>query len=351
MVITMLDIKRGRPTLKPNYALIPVTTTDNVDEWNAVFMDYSQRGYPLIEWTPSGGISLTNWRYMGFGVKSYKWGAEITAIDATGAFRLQFRSKLNDVDQSGDISGKQAFFAFRDALRARGIELKDYEITNGWDVKQTIQPPLIKICNPAFVDLTFTDVYHLDLGSAYPAGAMDYHPEFEPIFRDWYNRRAERAIYKQYLNLLIGTMQSSIIHFRHADISKHAIEWTRERVLAEAEHVRQSGGMVIMFNTDGLWCKGGEPSEDVHDIGHFRVDIRAAKFRAASAGKYEYITADTGEYVARVRGRTAWDDCKPRSEWEWGDIYKDKASLSKRLRLTNNGLEAVLINDETGVII
>ena len=106
-----------------------------------------------------------------------------------------------------------------------------------------------------------------------------------------------------------------------------------------------------MFNTDGLWCKGGEPSEDVHDIGHFRIDIRAAKFRAASAGKYEFVYADTGKYEARVRGRTAWDDCKPRSEWEWGDIYKDKASLSKRLRLTNNGLEAVLINDDTGVII
>ena len=94
-----------------------------------------------------------------------------------------------------------------------------------------------------------------------------------------------------------------------------------------------------------------QPYKYEYDIAGIVGQVRDYIDRAASAGKYEFVYADTGKYEARVRGRTAWDNCKPRSEWEWGDIYKDKASLSKRLRLTNNGLEAVLINDDTGVII
>jgi hypothetical protein len=41
-----------------------------------------------------------------------------------------------------------------------------------------------------------------------------------------------------------------------------------------------------------------------------------------SAGAYEFI--EDGKYHVRLRGHTNLDHIKPRSCWEWGDIYQDE---------------------------
>jgi hypothetical protein len=55
-----------------------------------------------------------------------------------------------------------------------------------------------------------------------------------------------------------------------------------------------------------------------------------------SGGSYEYI--EDGQYKPVVRGRTKLEETKPRSEWQWGDIFHNDASLIKMYKLDDDGL-------------
>ena len=86
--------------------------------------------------------------------------------------------------------------------------------------------------------------------------------------------------------------------------------------------MRNSGRIVISYNTDGVWYDGeiyhGEGEGP--NLGQWSNDHVNCMFRAKSAGAYEFI--EDGKYYPVVRGQTTLDAIKPRSSWEWGDIYK-----------------------------
>ena len=91
----MIEIKRAPVTTKINYLLIPVTQTDNADEFNKVLFKYNKRGYKKCERTPSGGITNKQ-KGARIDLTFNRWRAELLVIDFDGAFMLQFISKISD---------------------------------------------------------------------------------------------------------------------------------------------------------------------------------------------------------------------------------------------------------------
>ena len=87
------------------------------------------------------------------------------------------------------------------------------------------------------------------------------------------------------------------------------------------EKLEKSGRTVLLLNTDGVWYNGplyhgdGEGPE----LGQWQTDHKNCQFRMASAGAYEFI--EKGIYHPVIRGIP--NDTK--TEWKWGDIYKEKA--------------------------
>ena len=85
--------------------------------------------------------------------------------------------------------------------------------------------------------------------------------------------------------------------------------------------LEESGRTVLLLNTDGVWYNGplyhgeGEGS----GLGQWQNDHKNCQFRMASAGAYEFI--EKGIYYPVIRGIP--NDTK--TEWKWGDIYKEKA--------------------------
>lgn len=95
--------------------------------------------------------------------------------------------------------------------------------------------------------------------------------------------------------------------------------------------------MVISYNTDGIWYQGavyhGDGEGD--DLGQWHNDHVNCRFRAKSAGSYEFI--ENGSYFPVVRGKTRLDDLIPRDKWQWGDIYQNEADLMT-FRIDSDGI-------------
>ena len=121
-------------------------------------------------------------------------------------------------------------------------------------------------------------------------------------------------------------MQSSIIHARYARLSRDAIHDNNRRVYELAERVRAAGYIPLLYNTDGFWYCDPEHKGPYHGagegsgLGEWHTDHHAEKWRAKSAGAYEYI--ENGEYTPVIRGRTRLDLTQHRRDWQWGDIFE-----------------------------
>ena len=85
--------------------------------------------------------------------------------------------------------------------------------------------------------------------------------------------------------------------------------------------MKKKGRIVLSFNTDGIWYKGPvfHWEGEGESLGEWHNDHICCKFRAKSAGSYEFI--ENGVYHAVVRGIS--NDIK--DDWEWGAIYEKKA--------------------------
>lgn len=344
------DIKRAKPTLKVNYILIPVTKTDNKDEFNEVLAYYRNKNYNNIVRTKSGGISIKHFRGNGIDLRSTCWSIELIIIDGDGSFRLQFRSKIFDdpkIDENKlRITGKQSLNKFIAELKELNINLKDYAIDNGIEVNKTIEKPLIKVNRRSYLDMTFNNCHHIDISSSYPAGLKDYKPEFGPIIDEWYRLKQEgHKEYKAYLNLLVGIMHSKYIGYKYADMAKHAIEYNNNKIRNMADWLTNNNRTVIAYNTDGIWFTGEPIIFETKGLGQFRQDHTNCKLRYKSAGAYEFI--ENGIYNPVVRGKRQLELIKPKTEWVWGDIYKKEANLIKIYSVSlDKGIEEVYINEE-----
>ena len=233
------------------------------------------------------------------------------------AWRIQFRTKLPN-----KMSGRKAFTAFKRILLKHGINLDEYAISNGAEVKETIEKPLIGAKREIFYDYTFEKVNHIDFHSSYAGGLANTHPEFRDILTTLYSKREEKEEYKNILNFSIGFMQSVAgCKARWAHLSRDAIQDNNKRVKNLAETLEKKGRIVLTFNTDGIWYKGAvyHGAGEGEGLGEWHNDHIDCTFRARSAGSYEFIEKNV--YHAVVRGVA--NDLK--ADWKWGDIYEKKA--------------------------
>ena len=322
MIKELRNLKHAKSSAKTNYLLIPVSVFDITEEgaktFNKIYFWLKKQNLYTIERTPSGGIKNGPHRLRpAWDIQKSRTCIELTILLEEGEWRIQFRTKLPH-----RMSGRNAFTTFKRLLLKKGIDLEKYAIENGSEVKEQIEKPLIGAAREIFYDYTFDKVNHIDYHSSFAAGLANTHPEFRECLTDIYEKREKKEQYKNVLNFSIGFMQSiSGCHARWAHLARDAIKDNNERVKNLAETLEKKGRIVLTFNTDGIWYKGPvyHGKGEGEGLGEWHNDHVNCKFRARSAGSYEFI--ENGIYHAVVRGVA--NDLK--SDWKWGDIYEDKA--------------------------
>lgn len=275
--------------------------------------------------TPSGGISYTT-RLPAYDVRKTKACVELTVLEIGGMYRIQFRNLPEDDLR---LTGKQAFKKFVSILKKFGINLNEYAIANGSEIKKDIEKYIIKLDREMYKDKTFSKANHIDFHSSFAGGLANTHPEFRDALEYIYSKRDEDDVYKLILNASIGYMQSvPCCDAKWAHLSRDAIKDNNDRIRAMRNTLIKSGRPVIAFNTDGIWYLG-EPYHGKNEgdgLGQWHNDyIGCRQLRFKSAGAYEFIDAKGG-YHAVVRGRTRLDESLSRDNWHWGDIYRASAA-------------------------
>ena len=294
----------------------------SIDEFNSLLEQ--TRYYPEIDFD-----KMKSWKQAPPLCRQVKVGGfwiDLTINSFGDKHRYQLRMVPKEAIKDGELTGSQAFKIFKEQCLKYGINLDDYIIYNGKEVKLTIPSYLIK-ADPGSLDYVFEGANHIDFHSSFPAGLANTHPEFRPLLEELYNKRKENAVYKAILNLTIGYMQSiTCCDAKWAHLSKDAITDNNNRIKELTQKLLMNGNIILAYNTDGIWYTGnvyhgeGEGST----LGAWENDHINCKIRFKSAGAYEYI--ENGIYTPVVRGLTTFDIEKPdRETWEWGDIYKGSA--------------------------
>lgn len=308
---------------------IPVTQLNMNDENMAFFNEQVKRceGYFKIIRTPSNYISKKT-RFPAYDVRSTNSCVELTVLDSSGFFRIQFRNSGIKGKQS--VYGRKAFLIFKDICKKHNICLDDYIIDNGSEVKKEIEEYIIKIENNVFLNRTFMNAHHIDFHSSFPSGLALTHPEFRPVIEELYNGRKEKPEYKLVLNCTIGYMQSEpCCKAKWAQLARDAINNNNSRIRDVAERLKRTGRAILAYNTDGIWYIG-DVFHDIDEgttIGTWANDHTNCKIRFKSKGSYEF--EENGKYYPVVRGHTKLDEIKSRDNWQWGDIYAEDAEPIK----------------------
>lgn len=334
MTLLQLLEQRGAPiTLKTNKILVPVYALDNTEkgahEFNIYYQEAIQTKWNAIVRTKSKGISVSRkaFRPPMWDVSYSSACIEMTII-TNKMLRIQFRQTTSVLKEENEkqIYGRQAFVEFKKELLKDGIDLNRYAIDNGAEVKKTIPRYLIQLEKEIYKDLVFENCHHVDFHSSFPAGLANTHPEFAATMNRLYEQRKEREINKAILNYSIGFCQSiDNTEARWAHLSRDAIKDNNDRIEELAQRLKKAGRLVISYNTDGIWYQGEiyHGAGEGKKLGDWENDHINCKFRAKSAGAYEFI--EDGKYYPVIRGRTNYDLIRPREDWEWGDIYRKEA--------------------------
>lgn len=334
----LLAERGAKIVLKANQPKIPTYALDNTaagaHEFNIYYQELLNKNWNTIVRTAGSG--KTRKKGISTARKNFKppmWDVRYTdacieiTIVANKMLRIQFR-QITSVEESDGpiIYGYQAMAAFKKELLKDGINLETYAVSNGEVIKATIPKYIIALEREAYTNLVFENCHHIDFHNSFPAGLVNTHPEFRPTVERLYETRKTKPINKSILNNSIGYFHS-LTHCgaRWAPLARDAIKDNNDRIAALADTLRETGRLVISYNTDGIWYKGEiyhGPGEG-KKLGEWENDHVNCKFRAKSAGAYEFI--EDGKYYPVIRGRTNYDLIKPRSEWEWGDIYRKES--------------------------
>lgn len=350
-----LKFNHGPITMEPNYKKIPTNivtmTDDGAAQFNRILEEADKlpdKGYSKIERTPSGGISISRGHFYPpcYDIRTLKSCIELTVIDLDGCCRVQFRTGLNKCDSTGAISGYQSWKLFVGILKSHDIDIHKYAIDNGEEVKATIPKAMIGIAEGALRDLAYPGVHHIDINSAHMAGVAEAAPELLPVIEEMYINRKTHLEFKAILTHAWGYMQSQMVGYSYAHLSKAGLEFTNRKVQELARRVIADGGIPLLYNTDGFWYCGNiyHGEGEGKGLGQWRNDYVNCKIRIKSNGCYEFID-NTGKYHPVMRGYTRLDAIKDRENWVWGDIYDDTAepiqyAYSAELnRIVNDRLE------------
>ena len=291
-------------------------------EFNEI-LDYCNKNfgnYKPIEFTEKGYVKKKKGQLTGYIVQydGLKMVIDlITPIGKETLARYHFIFTTIVYKDKDGMTGRKAFERFKQLCLAQGIDLEEYKLTKeyGTKVKETIELPLIKLTNPLFKDQTIENVNHVDFHNSYPAGLCNTHEEFRKVIEPIYKNRKNNPENKAVLNYTIGFMQKKESPL-WANLSRDAIADNNKRVRELAQRLADSGHMVISYNTDGIWYQGavyhGDGEGD--DLGQWHNDHVNCRFRAKSAGSYEFI--ENGSYFPVVRGKTRLDNILTRDKWQ-----------------------------------
>lgn len=332
-----------------NYLRMPANpmkpTDDNMEKWNQVIFWLKKNGYrnDRLVFTKSKALSKSQPR-LGYVTRDRKSYREIVARTVGGAFRVTFTATFDIVNEGG-LTGREAYITMKNAFKKDGVDLNSYATDAGMAIKVLeIEKPLISATSDCELTKTYEHVHHLDLHSAYPSALIVKHPEMKPTIERIYKRRKQSANDKRLklaLDASIGYMQSEYCVINHhgyalANLSRDAINGCNEQIRKLRRELYRQGYTPLAYNTDGVWYAKlvdgkSVPSEPMHcslegdDLGTYANDHIDCKIRWKSAGAYEFV--EKGVYKPVVRGSTRLDAIKPRSEWQWGDIFQDTAKV------------------------
>ena len=325
--------KSARPCLKPNKLDFPLnvipTTEDGMNEFNDI-MNYI---HSLVEtqevWgremelTKSGGIKKTPLadHQDTYAIIVTKSMVEVL-LCYRDYYRFQFRRKF--CKEKNEMGGHRAFYTFVETLKKFNVNIEDefLSVDEGKMYKEMIPSPIVDV-NEEIVGKTLENVHHLDIHSAHMAGMAEAFEELRAPIEFIYNKRKENQMYKSVLTHTWGYCQSQYapVYYRLSHLSYAGIQSTNRKIRDLTKRLEDSGRKVLMHNTDGIWYQGdvyhGEGEGNL--LGQWSNDHINCKYRAKSAGVYEYI--EDGEYSVVARGQFELDRIKPREEWSWGDIY------------------------------
>lgn len=330
------DIKRSPISRKPNYIKIPVTafsmTEEGVEQFNKVFLwlkDYC-KSFNTIKRTKSGGISIDHIRLPQWDVRLLTSCVEVTVLSIDGMFRVQLRTGVSEDKQA--ISGRKCFWIFKDICSKFGINLDDYTIENGKEFKEAIVQPPIKLYRPTNKGKIYSNVHHIDLNSSFCAGIAEYAPALQAPIEHIYNNRKKYPVYKDILTHTQGFMQSSIVGYRWAHLSKAGIDSNNRKIAYLTDQLLAKGFVILAYNTDGIWYThpNGYIYHDEYEgtkLGMWKTDHKYCTWQAKSDGAYHFI--ENGKCHTVLRGRTRLDRIKRREDWTWDDLNLAYADIMK----------------------
>lgn len=327
-----------------NFLRIPVTNCPIDDDGAKLFTDIYQfcmKRFPTwkLHRTKSGAICKKRTMFGGWDVRKTSSCIELTLVYAKGCWRFQFRNSVKD-DDNAKLYGRQAWKIFYDTFLKFGIDLNDYAIENGEEVKKTMPKQMKKLAREDFArekwQLFMENCYHVDFHNSHPAGMANCFPEFREPLEYMYNKRKERKEYKQVLVASWGFMQSiGSCQARWCHIAKAALEDTNRRVEELAKRLQQAGYIIIAYNVDGIWYRDLRKKGPYHGegegshLGEWSTDHSNVKLKFKSAGAYQFI--EDGKCYTKLSGKTQLDKVKPRDKdglgWEPNDMYDAGAEV------------------------
>ena len=329
MEINWNEYKSSNPTMKPNKMLIPVNNLGFDDEgiakFNAIYLyclekekeGIFERHFTL---TKSQGISIAKNVISGcmWLLTITKSIAEILIrnIDAR-YYRFIIGYKKDEVNKDS-MWGRKAFHIYTEELKKDNVDINQLALTpeEGKKIKETIPSPKIDLLVAPGV--TYNNVHHIDLNSAFNAGMMQKYPQLEKTVRRMYNMRKTKTEYKNVLNMTQGVMQSSLVNYKYSHISKAGYEFTNNQIEIMSKKLIENGRRILSYNTDGIWYQGDLYEDDSFgsDIGQWKTDYVNCKIRYKSKGAYEFVDAN-GNYKPVVRGECSIERTRPRETWTW----------------------------------
>lgn len=209
------------------------------------------------------------------------------------------------------------------AKKHDNTDLKDFYVEDGSDRLEEVEKPMIS-GDEQYYGKTLSNVHHLDINSAYPAGVVASYPQLKNTFQYLFDTRKTHPGNKLLMNRFIGVCHSVKWgqHANYIDLAIAAKKWCNDFIKNYIRIFEATGRKVIAVNTDGIWYQG----EIYHDenegvgLGQWKNDHINCLFRMKSGGCYEFM--EQGQYHPVVRGETRLDRILPREEWSWGDIFR-----------------------------
>lgn len=294
----------------------------DIDEFNMIMKALRESDLNIIKRTPSKCIKQTISNSYAYDISITNGYSRVTVIIGCKHWCFKIGGGIDHEDDDKTMSGSRAFQEFKRLCVKEGINLEDYYIDNGQEVKEEIEKRMIYF-KDEFKYRVIEGVHHIDLNASYPSGLIKYHPEFTPVIVNLYKRRKTSNKAKAVLVAAIGYMQSRYIGYKLAHLARDANNDNNAVIKSLTSDLISKGYTIIGYNTDGIWYFGGEPYHtegEGHRLGQWKNDHIYCKFRAKSDGCYEFI--ENGQYNVVYRGSTNLDKEKNRADWEWGDIFK-----------------------------